>query len=145
MRISVDGEEPDLPRALTYKGMMLSDFPNFAFTLGYTNASWTLKADLTCGIRLPPAQPHGRGRLPDLHAARSAIPRSPRSRCSTSTPATSCAPLDHLPKQGSKEPWKLRQNYPVDLRMLRHGPIVDAGMRFSNPAQRPQPAERATA
>jgi len=47
MRLAVDGAETDLSKAMTYKGMMLSGVPNFAFTLGYTNASWTLKADLT--------------------------------------------------------------------------------------------------
>jgi hypothetical protein len=53
--------------------------------------------------------------------------------------------LDHLPKQGSKEPWKLRQNYPVDLRMLRRGEIDDGVMRFSNPAPRRQPETQALA
>ena len=47
LELSVDGEPVDVPGTLAYKGMMLSDVPNFAFTLGYTNASWTLKADLT--------------------------------------------------------------------------------------------------
>ena len=47
MQLAVDGEAVDLPRTMTYKGMMLSGVPNFAFTVGYTNASWTLKADLT--------------------------------------------------------------------------------------------------
>jgi monooxygenase len=47
--------------------------------------------------------------------------------------------LDHLPKQGSKEPWKLRQNYPLDLRTLRHGSVDDGHMQFSNPAPRSQP------
>jgi monooxygenase len=53
--------------------------------------------------------------------------------------------IDHLPKQGSKEPWKLRQNYPVDLRMLRHGSIDDGTMQFSNPAPRPQAETQALA
>jgi hypothetical protein len=47
--------------------------------------------------------------------------------------------LAELPKQGSKEPWKLRQNYPVDLRMLRHGPVEDGSMRFYNPRPSAQP------
>ena len=54
LALTVDGEPVHLPDHLAYKGMMLSDVPNFVFTIGYTNASWTLKADLvaefTCRI-----------------------------------------------------------------------------------------------
>ena len=53
--------------------------------------------------------------------------------------------LDQLPKQGSKEPWKLRQNYLVDLRTMRCGPLEDGAMRFSSPAPRVEPLEKATA
>jgi cation diffusion facilitator CzcD-associated flavoprotein CzcO len=144
MRISLDGEEVDVPKAFIYKGMMLSEVPNLAFTVGYTNASWTLKADLTAEYvcRL----------LNHMEAAgnRVAMPR-------VSDPALTEEPLldftsgyvqrslAHLPKQGSKEPWKLRQNYPIDLRMLRHGAIDDGILRFSNPAPEGRVLERATA
>jgi cation diffusion facilitator CzcD-associated flavoprotein CzcO len=144
MRITIDGEEPEISRALTYKGMMLNDFPNFAYTLGYTNASWTLKADLTSEYicRL----------LNHMDAAgyRACMPR-------ITDPAVSEEPLldfnsgyvlrslDQLPKQGSKEPWKLRQNYPLDLRMLRRGQIADGTMQFSNPAPQQRPLEQVTA
>ncbi len=143
MRILIDGEEPDVPRALTYKGMMLSDLPNFAYTLGYTNASWTLKADLTSEYicRLLNHMEAAGYRICTPKAGDPTITEEPLLDFNSGYVLRA---LDHLPKQGSKEPWKLRQNYPVDLRMLRHGPIVDAGMRFSNPAPRPQPAERAT-
>jgi hypothetical protein len=53
--------------------------------------------------------------------------------------------IEHLPKQGSKEPWKLRPNYPLDLRMLRHGPIDDGTMQFSNPSPQERPLEKASA
>lgn len=138
MKITIDGAEPDLPRALTYKGMMLSDFPNFAYTLGYTNASWTLKADLTSEYicRL----------LNHMDASGSRIatptitdPSITEERLLDFNSGYVLRSLDHLPKQGSKEPWKLRQNYPVDLRMLRRGEIDDGTMRFSNPAPRRQP------
>ena len=69
MKITIDGVEPDLPRALTYKGMMLSDFPNFAYTLGYTNASWTLKADLTSEYVCRLLNHMDAGGYRDLHAA----------------------------------------------------------------------------
>jgi monooxygenase len=144
MRIEIDGEEPDMARALTYKGMMLSDFPNFAYTLGYTNASWTLKADLTSEYvcRLLNHM--------DTSGNRVCVPR-------VTDPSVTEQPLldfnsgyvlrsiDHLPKQGSKEPWKLRQNYPVDLRMLRRGAVEDGVMQFSNPAPQERPLEQATA
>ena len=48
MQLAVDGREVRLPETISYKGMMLSDVPNLAMALGYTNASWTLKCDLTC-------------------------------------------------------------------------------------------------
>ncbi len=143
MRVSVDGEEPDLSRAMTYKGMMLSDVPNFAYTLGYTNASWTLKADLTAEYicRLLNHM--------DAGAYSRCVPR-------VTDPSVTEEPLlaftsgyvlrsiDSLPKQGSKEPWKLRQNYPLDLRALRFGPIDDGAMQFSSPAARDRPLEKAT-
>ena len=144
MKVKIDGTEPDITRAFTYKGMMLSDFPNFAYTLGYTNASWTLKADLTAEYicRLLNHM--------DATGQRICVPR-------ISDPSVTEEPLldfnsgyvlralAELPKQGSKEPWKLRQNYPVDLRMLRHGSVDDGTMRFSNPAPQAQPETQALA
>ncbi|HEX3324545.1 MAG TPA: NAD(P)/FAD-dependent oxidoreductase, partial [Solirubrobacterales bacterium] len=142
--VSVDGRATDLSRAMTYKGMMLSDVPNFAFTLGYTNASWTLKADLTAEYicRLLTHM--------DAHGHRRCVPR-------ITDPSIVEEPLmplmagyvlrsvDQLPKQGSKEPWKLRMNYPIDLRALRFGPIEDGAMQFSSPAPQAQAREKATA
>ena len=144
MKITIDGAEPDLPRALTYKGMMLSDFPNFAYTLGYTNASWTLKADLTSEYicRLLNHM--------DAHGYRVCTPK-------ISDPSVTEEPLldfnsgyvlrslAELPKQGSKEPWKLRQNYPFDLRTLRRGSVDDGTMQFSNPAPRAKPESQVLA
>jgi cation diffusion facilitator CzcD-associated flavoprotein CzcO len=132
VELKVDGEEPDIASAMTYKGMMLSDIPNLAFTLGYSNASWTLKVDLTSEYMC---------RLlnhMDEHGYRLCVPR-------VSDPTVTIEPLiglnsnyilrslEHLPKQGSKEPWKLRQNYPIDLRALRYGSVVDGAMQFSSP------------
>jgi monooxygenase len=144
MRLSVDGEEPDVAKAFTYKGMMLSGVPNFAFTIGYTNASWTLKADLAAEYicRL----------LNHMQAAgyRQCVPRA-------SDPSVTEQPLldftsgyvvrslHLLPKQGSKEPWRLKQNYPMDLRTLRYGPIDDGTLQFSTGAPAATPLEQATA
>jgi cation diffusion facilitator CzcD-associated flavoprotein CzcO len=144
MRVSVDGEERDMARALTYKGTMLSDLPNFAYTLGYTNASWTLKADLTCEYvcRLLNHMDAGGYRICTPEVNDPLVAEEPLLDFSSGYVLRS---IDQLPKQGSKEPWRLRQNYPVDLRMLRHGPVADGVMRFSNPAPRPQPTTQALA
>ena len=145
MRVSVDGEERDLTRDYVYKGMMLSGIPNFAFTIGYTNASWTLKADLTAEYvcRLlrhmdaggyaacaPELGPGGVSETPLLDFNSGYVLRG----------------LASLPKQGSVEPWKLKQNYPMDLRALRHGDLEDGTMRFSRrAAATPEPVAEATA
>ncbi|HEX2392781.1 MAG TPA: NAD(P)/FAD-dependent oxidoreductase [Solirubrobacterales bacterium] len=135
-RLSVDGEQADVPRAMAYKGMMLSGVPNMAFTIGYTNASWTLKADLVaeyvCRLLnhmdahgytqcMPVADPSVE-EVPLLDFAAGYVLRS----------------LDQLPKQGSRNPWNLRQNYALDLRTLRHGPVEDGAMRFSRPLRQPR-------
>jgi monooxygenase len=129
--LRVDGERPEMSSKLAYKGMMLSDLPNLAFTLGYTNASWTLKADLTSEYMC---------RLlnhMDAHGYTQCVPRvgdsvvpEPIIDLNSGYVLRSLA---ELPKQGSEEPWKLRQNYAVDLRALRHGPLVDGVMQFSRP------------
>jgi monooxygenase len=143
IRLTVDGEEPDIPRALTYKGMMLNDVPNFAYTLGYTNASWTLKADLTAEYicRLLNHMDAGGRRICMPTVTDPAVTEEPLLDFNSGYVLRSLA---ELPKQGSKEPWKLRQNYPIDLRMLRHGPIDDGTMRFSNPVPQQRPLEPAT-
>ena len=103
MSVSVDGEEVDPSSAMTYKGMMLSDVPNFAFTLGYTNASWTLKADLTseyvCRL-LTHMDEHGYTEC----VPRASDPRSPRSRSCDSTPATCCARSTGCPNRVPRRP-----------------------------------------
>jgi cation diffusion facilitator CzcD-associated flavoprotein CzcO len=135
VELSVDGEPVEVPTKMAYKGMMLSGVPNFAFTVGYTNASWTLKADLTSEYvcRLLAHM--------DAHGYSSCAPEPDPSI--TEQPLLSFTSgyvqrsLDRFPKQGSREPWKLRQNYVLDIRTIRRGPIDDGTMRFSRPAARP--------
>jgi monooxygenase len=143
MRVSVDGEEPDLARALTYKGMMLSDIPNFAFTLGYTNASWTLKADLTAEYicRLLNHMDAGGHRVCVPRITDPSVAEEPLLDFNAGYVLRS---IESLPKQGSKEPWKLRMNYPLDLRALRFGAVDDGTMHFTSPAMRDRPLERTT-
>jgi cation diffusion facilitator CzcD-associated flavoprotein CzcO len=134
MRLSVDGEEVDVARALTYKGMMLSEVPNFAFTIGYTNASWTLKADLVAEYACRLLNHMSAGGYGEC-VPRISDPAVTEEPLMDFTSGYVLRSLEMLPKQGSKEPWKLRQNYPVDLRNLRRGPLEDGAMRFV-PARR---------
>jgi monooxygenase len=138
MDLVVDGREVDLPEAMAYKGMMLGDVPNLAFTVGYTNASWTLKADLTseyvCRLL----------RHMDKHGHRQATPArdaAVREEPFLDFTAGYVQRALHLfPKQGDRAPWRLRQNYPLDIRTLRHGAIDDGTMVFSSPDRARRPA-----
>jgi monooxygenase len=140
MELVVDGEAVDVSEKMAYKGMMLSGVPNCAFTVGYTNASWTLKADLTseyvCRV-LAHMDAHGyRKSVPEL-----SDPSVEEMPLLDFTSGYVLRSLDEFPKQGSKEPWKLRQNYVLDIRTIRRGPIDDGAMRFSNPAPRGSKSE----
>jgi cation diffusion facilitator CzcD-associated flavoprotein CzcO len=140
MKLVVDGEPIDVSKKMAYKGMMLSGVPNCAFTVGYTNASWTLKADLTseyvCRV-LAHMDAHGyRKSVPVL-----SDPSVEELPLLDFTSGYVLRSLDQFPKQGSKEPWKLRQNYVLDIRTIRRGPIDDGAMRFSNPAPRGSKSE----
>jgi monooxygenase len=143
-RLVIDGEEIDLPSKMTYKGMMLSGVPNCVFTVGYTNASWTLKADLTseyvCRL-LNHMDAHGYRRcVPEV-----TDPSVQEQPLLDFTSGYVLRSLEHFPKQGSKEPWKLRQNYVFDIRTIRRGPIDDGAMQFSRGAPQAQPAEKLAA
>jgi monooxygenase len=140
VELIVDGREVDLPKTMTYKGMMLSGVPNCAFTVGYTNASWTLKADLTseyvCRL-LAHMDAHGYTKsVPEI-----TDPSVTEQPLLDFTSGYVLRALDEFPKQGSREPWRLRQNYVFDRRAIRRGPVDDGAMRFSSPAPRAQPLE----
>jgi monooxygenase len=129
LNVSVDGAPTDLAKTMSYKGMMFSGVPNFAGAFGYTNASWTLKADLTCEYvcRLL--------RYMDRHGYRRCMPQ--RDPSVTEVPWLNFTSgyvqraINQLPRQGSKKPWKLYQNYARDLMALRFGSVKDAAMQFS--------------
>jgi cation diffusion facilitator CzcD-associated flavoprotein CzcO len=139
MTLSVDGRPVAAPQTLAYKGMMLSGVPNFAFTVGYPNASWTLKADLVSEYvcRLLAHM--------DARGARQCVPvdddptitRRPLLDLTSGYIQRS---LDKLPKSGSRAPWRLGMNYAQDLITLRYGRIDDGAMRFSSPAPASSPA-----
>ncbi len=132
--IVVDGQVKDMSKAMNYKGMMFSDLPNMSNTMGYTNASWTLKADLIAEYvcRLLEHM--------DATGMRQCTPRNDDPTI-TETPFLDMTSgyfqrvMHRLPKQGSRAPWKLYQNYTLDMALLRRGKVDDGVMVFSNPAQ----------
>ncbi|MCV7176860.1 flavin-containing monooxygenase [Mycolicibacterium sphagni] len=128
--LSRDGQPLDLTATMAYKGMMLSGVPNMAFTIGYTNASWTLKADLVsefvCRV-LNHMDASGYDRVEPAPPA-SDIEERPLMDF---TPGYVLRALDRLPKAGSRAPWRLKQNYLLDLRLIRRGKVDDEALRFS--------------
>ena len=129
MQLVVDGAPVALPKTLVYKGMMFSDVPNFAFAVGYTNASWTLKCDLAAeyvcrllnhmdhygySICTPRVNDPNIGDEPVIDFNSGYVLRA----------------LHTLPRQGSKPPWRLHQNYVKDLSLMRYAPMEDGTMQF---------------
>ncbi|MGV7631335.1 flavin-containing monooxygenase [Mycobacterium kansasii] len=127
---SVDGEPVDLTKTMAYKGMMLSGIPNMAYTVGYTNASWTLKADLVsefvCRV-LNYMDANGFDTVMAEHPG----PDVEERPFMEFTPGYVLRSIDELPKQGSRKPWRLNQNYLRDIHLIRRGKIDDEGLRFS--------------
>jgi monooxygenase len=127
--LTVDGEAVSLPDRLTYKGMMLSGVPNFAFTIGYTNASWTLKADLVAEYvcRLLTHM--------DRHSYRECVPVADDPRVELRPLLDFAAgyvqrSIHQFPKGGSRAPWRLGMSYAQDVLTLRHGGLEDGALRF---------------
>ncbi|MGH3467922.1 MAG: flavin-containing monooxygenase [Thermocrispum sp.] len=129
VRLSVDGDDVELADRMAYKGMMLSGVPNFAYVIGYTNASWTLKADLACEYvcRVLDHMRRG-GHQRCVPVADPAVTPEPFIDLKSGYVLRS---LDQLPKQGDRTPWKLRQNYLRDIPALRHAAVDDGVLAFS--------------
>jgi cation diffusion facilitator CzcD-associated flavoprotein CzcO len=129
LQVSLDGKPADLTQSLSYKGMMFSGVPNLALASGYTNASWTLKADLTsayvCRLLNHMERTGTRACTPVLEDP-SVEPRP----WVDFTSGYFQRSLHKFPKQGSKKPWRLNQNYARDIAMLRLGAVEDGVMRF---------------
>jgi monooxygenase len=137
MELIVDGSPVELSKTLAYKGMMLSDVPNFAFAVGYVNSSWTLKVDLVCEhlVRLL-AYMDERGydtciahnddptitRLPLLPLGSGYVQRS----------------IDGFPRQGSRFPWATAMSYAQDVANLRDRELTDPALRFSGRLRIPE-------
>ncbi|MEO6956812.1 MAG: NAD(P)/FAD-dependent oxidoreductase, partial [Antricoccus sp.] len=129
MQLRVDGELVDIPSTVAYKGVMLAGVPNFALTIGYVNASWTLRSDLVAryvcrlldfmrqigAVACTPAPPTSSVRAPLLDLTSGYVTRG----------------KDLMPKSGDEDPWQLHHNYLRDLRLLRHAPVADRALRFT--------------
>jgi cation diffusion facilitator CzcD-associated flavoprotein CzcO len=130
LQLVVDGKPVDMSTTMAYKGMMYSDIPNLASAFGYTNASWTLKCDLTSEYvcRLI--------NYMDGHGYSQCTPRRTDPTV-VDEPAIDFSSgyvqraLHTLPRQGSKTPWRLHQNYALDLMGVRYSAVDDGTMKFT--------------
>jgi cation diffusion facilitator CzcD-associated flavoprotein CzcO len=136
MGVEVDGHQVEQRKTIIYKGMMASDVPNLAMAVGYTNASWTLRCDLISQYVC---------RLLNYMDARGHAIACPRyaGRSNETAPLLGLMSgyitrsLADLPKQGTTNPWRVYQNYAIDLALLRYAPVADRSMVFSQ-AKRPR-------
>ncbi len=130
IELVVDGRPVVPSERLTYKGMMLEDVPNLAMAVGYTNASWTLKAELTCeyvcrilnhlrATGTTTAVPHNDGAVADP---------SPLMALTSGYVARAAGTL---PQQGSRFPWQVYQSYLKDFRAMRLSQVDDGVVHFT--------------
>jgi cation diffusion facilitator CzcD-associated flavoprotein CzcO len=129
VQIKVDGEAVHFPDHFMYRGLMVSDIPNMAIAAGYTNASWTLKTDLSCAYVC---------RM--LNHMRKTGTSSVTARVNEEFISTEplldfnsgyvLRGLDKLPRQGPKSPWKLHQNYPRDVLNMKYSSITDKALEY---------------
>jgi monooxygenase len=132
MELSVEGKPVIAEQSITYKGMMLADVPNMAFVVGYTNASWTLKADLVSEYVCRTLN-HLRKTGMRQCTPRLTDPTVRRVPAVDFTSGYIQRALDRIPAQGDKAPWRLDQNYAKDILTLRYGRLEDGAMGFTNP------------
>jgi monooxygenase len=126
--ITVDGKPYRPNEAMSYKGMMLSGLPNFVMSFGYTNASWTLKADLTAQYvcRLLRYMDRHRHAIAVVHREAGVEPRPFLGFTSGYVQRAA----RELPQQGARAPWQVYQNYLQDMLTIRFGRIADGIMHF---------------
>jgi monooxygenase len=142
IQLSVDGRAVNPGQAFLYRGFMLGGVPNLAVCFGYTNASWTLRADMVSrrvsrllafmrkrglSIAMPPSPGEGVRRLPLLDLRSGYVSRA----------------AARMPKRTPRGPWKLRQNYFLDL-AAAHLTRVSSGLTLSDGTDRPTPGQTST-
>jgi hypothetical protein len=135
IRFVVDGRDVEPSETMSYRGMMLSGVPNMAAAFGYTNASWTLKCDLTCAYvcrLLAYMDDHGYVQCTPTNDDPSIV-EEPFIDFSSGYVQRA---IHLFPKQGSKKPWRLHQNYALDIVSLRYSALDDGALRFSRGGDR---------
>jgi monooxygenase len=127
--LEVDGETVDISKTMAYRALMLSGVPNLVLALGYTNASWTLKVDITfdyfCRM-LTYMDEHGYDEVVAVNDDPSIEPVPVLDLSS----GYILRALDIFPSQGSRAPWRLRQNYAYDKLSLRRASFEDGALHF---------------
>lgn len=139
-KITVDGEEKPYGDLYSYKGLSVSEVPNFTFTIGYTNASWTLKADLVSEYLARLVNHMKAGGYDEFVAVPPATFKETSPFIDLSAGYVQRA-IDDAPRQGDAVPWRVYQSYPRDARMFRHGKIDDGAMTFIKRAPRGEEAQ----
>jgi cation diffusion facilitator CzcD-associated flavoprotein CzcO len=135
VQLVVDGAPVELSQTMSYKGTMYSDIPNLASAMGYTNASWTLRCELAAEYvcRLL--------NYMDRHGYTQCTPRRPDVSIAEKpvldlTSGYIQRAIDTLPRQGSRKPWKMYQNYIRDLLSIRLSRVNDGTMEFKRHGER---------
>ena len=132
MDFAVDGQPVDFSKTWTYKGIAYSDVPNMASSFGYINASWTLRADITCQwvCRLLNHMTESgmTQATPRLRPEDADMPERPFIDDFSAGYMARMMPL--LPRQGDREPWINTQSHRADKKFIAKAPIVDGVMRF---------------
>ena len=125
----VDGEDVKLPEKVAYRGLMLDGVPNFAYVIGYPNASWTLKADLVSEYVVRLLQRMARERWQVVTPVLGEdVATEPMMSLRSGYVLRS---IDDFPKQGDRGPWKVPHNYLRDVIVLRYAAVDDPSLRFS--------------
>jgi len=143
VELSVDGVPVDAGQHFSYKGVMLSGVPNFASIFGYTNASWTLKADLLCDYLCRLWKLMDRKKVREVRPT--AVGQTPAPFVENFTPGYILRAAESWPKQGSRAPWRVYQNYFRDLIAFRWSSVRNRALVFSNPQSKPSAAHSAAA
>ncbi|MFE0703777.1 flavin-containing monooxygenase [Streptomyces sp. NPDC058872] len=149
MELTVDGTPVVTRDRLLYKGVMLDGVPNLAMIIGYTNASWTLKADLAAAYISRLIDHMDRHGLTAVTPVATEGDRSQTSVMGESLTSGYIARGDAvMPRQGTRDPWRIRNNYYRDRRALRRSPVADPALRFDRAAPHGRsapPQDRTTA
>jgi cation diffusion facilitator CzcD-associated flavoprotein CzcO len=129
----VDGEPVQTRDKVIYKGVMIDGVPNAMFILGYTNASWTLKADLASEYFCRLLNHMDRKGHTRVVAVATPDDRSDESAMGSALKSGYIRRADGvMPRQGTRKPWKVLDNFYRDAVALRHGALVDSAVQFSD-------------